>query len=110
MNNIDRAKQFLAFEALKGLDDALKEKEKIFVEKKIISKDDLDNLSYKISQLKKGMMIELIYYENHEYLKIAGIITKLDYIYKTIMIMDKKIYFADIISIQGDNISDLYDY
>ena len=43
-NNINRAKQFLAFEALKGLDEALKEKERLSVNKKIFFKDDQANL------------------------------------------------------------------
>ena len=39
-NNVDRAKQFLAFEALKGLDEALKEKEKESVNKRLFFKDE----------------------------------------------------------------------
>jgi len=109
-NNINRAKQFLAFEALKGLDEALKEKERLSVNKKIFFKDEQANLSYKLAQLKKGMVVELIYYENQEYQRLCGVITNIDYNLKSLIMIDKKINFIDIIMIQGEHIIDLYEY
>lgn len=109
-NNVDRAKQFLAFEALKGLEEALKEKEKLSVNKKLLFKDEEANLSYKLAQLKKGMDIELIYYENQEYQRLSGVIANIDYDLKLLTVIDKKIYFIDIVMIQGKNIKDLYEY
>ena len=103
-NNIDRAKQFLAFEALKGLDEALKEKERLSVNKKSFFKDEQANLSYKLAQLKKGMVVELIYYENQEYQRLCGVITNIDYNLKSLIMIDKKINFIDIIMIQGEDI------
>lgn len=103
-NNIERAKQFLAFEALKGLDEALKEKEKLSVNKKYFLKDEQANLSYKLAQLKKGMVVELTYYKNHEYHMVGGSITNIDYNLKLLTISNKKIYFIDIIMIQGEDI------
>lgn len=109
-NNVDRAKQFLAFEALKGLDEALKEKEKESVNKRLFFKDEQANLSYKLAQLKKGMIVELMYYDIQEYHKISGIITNIDYNLKSLTVINKKIYFIDILMIQGENIKDLYEY
>ena len=41
----DRAKQFIPFDALKGLKEALKEKEKIYVEKKELSEEEIVNIT-----------------------------------------------------------------
>ena len=39
MNKVARAKQFLPFDALKGLQEALREKEREYEEKKDLSED-----------------------------------------------------------------------
>lgn len=107
-DNIERAKQFLAFDALKGLNEALREKEKLFFDKDQFFKDDENNLLYKLSQLKIGMVIEVTFYDNNDYLYLVGAITNIDRTYKTITIADKKIHFTKIVNLQGKNINDLY--
>ena len=52
----DRARQFLPFDALKGYKEALKEKQKVIIPKKQLSEDDEQILSFKLNQIKKGIM------------------------------------------------------
>ena len=52
-NNLDRAKQFLPFDALKGFRKALEEKEKIYENKKDLSDDYFNNLDIKIKNVLK---------------------------------------------------------
>ena len=56
---LERTKIFLPFDALKGLKEALREKEKILVDKKILSIEEKEKISKKLIQIKKGMIIKV---------------------------------------------------
>ena len=55
---LERAKIFLPFDALKGFQEALREKEKVLVDRKILSIEEKQKISNKLLQIKKGMIIE----------------------------------------------------
>ncbi len=99
-NRIARAKQFLPFDALKGLQEALKEKEIEYEEKKELSEDTLAELNNKFNQIEKGSFVKIRYYRNGRYSEIKGIVTYIDYIKKRIQV-DKieNINICDIIDI-----------
>lgn len=98
----DRAKIFLPFDGLKGFKEALREKEKIVVPKKILSQDEKDIISYKLLQIKKEDIIKVVYYENDEYIETEGMVSNINYEDKSITIVYKKIDFNNIIDIKGD--------
>lgn len=99
-NNIDRAKLFNPFDALKGLQEALRQQEKI-IENKIELGEDLEiTLNKKISNLKKGDNITIKYYYQLQYIETSGIVKKIDKIEKTIYLLNTKIFFDDIIDIE----------
>ena len=106
----NRATQFLPFDALKGFKEAIKEKEKIKVDKIILSSEDEEKLSYYLGQVKKMMMVELIYYKSNNYIKIKGIVSQIDYINKTITIVKTKIKMEDILSIKSDEFIEYDNY
>ena len=54
VNRIARAKQFLPFDALKGLQEALREKEIEYEEKKELSEESLDDLQKEFNKIEKG--------------------------------------------------------
>ena len=56
----DRARQFLPFDALKGFKQAIKEREKIKVDKIELSEEMANVISYKLRQIKKGMITFLL--------------------------------------------------
>ena len=86
MTRASRAKQFLPFDALSGFKEALKEKE-IKKEAKIeLSEDSLQELENKLNELEKGSIIKLTYYKNNRYVETIGIITKIDYLRKKIIL------------------------
>ena len=74
----NRAQIFQSFDALKGFREILKEKERVIVPKKMLSEDDLAELDYKIHQVKIGMIIQITYYDNGQYIQIEGKVAKLD--------------------------------
>lgn len=100
MNRVARAKQFLPFDALKGLQEALKEKEIEYEEKKELSEDTLSELNDKFNQVENGKCIKLKYYKNGRYSEIEGIATNIDYIKKKIQInKTENVNICDIIDI-----------
>ena len=101
VNRVTRAKQFLPFDALKGLQQALREKEIEYEEKKELSEDTLTELNNKFHQLENGKFVKLKYYKNGRYREFKGIITNIDYIKKKIQInKTENVNICDIIDIQ----------
>lgn len=98
-NNVERAKIFHPFAALKGYDEALKQIEKIVEEKKELSDDYKDILDNKINNIKIGDIVSVKYYYGVEYIETKGIFKGIDNINKQIQILNSKIYFDDIIDI-----------
>lgn len=100
MANNDRAKQFASFDALKGLREALLEKEKIIVPKMDLSEDKKAELDWKLHQIKPNDMITVIYYANAEYLKITGMVSRFSSDSRTMQIVNTKLSFDDIRDIE----------
>ena len=85
-NRISRAKQFLPFDALKGLQEALREKEIEYEEKRELSEETLSELDNILNRIEIGDNVIIKYYKNRQYIEIKGIITKIDFIKKKIQI------------------------
>ncbi|WP_408072638.1 hypothetical protein [Butyrivibrio sp. JL13D10] len=90
MPRADRASQFQPFAALKGFEEALKERERIEVEKIELSEEALDYLDYQLSLLKVGDMVSIIYYDYGAYVQKTGLISniKKDAKYLTVVTTD----------------------
>lgn len=99
-NNIDRAKQFLPFDALKGFREMLSFVEKQKSEKKDFSSDFLDILNEKLNNLQKGMNIKVTYYYDLNYIETSGIVKKVDVVNQVLILLNTKINFDDIMDIE----------
>lgn len=104
--NVGRAKQFMAFAALRGYYDIVHERERITENKKELGQYEQMCINYKLAQVKKGMIVELKYYNGYKYDHIVGMVSEIDEIFKTITIVRTKIMFSDIIDIQGKEIEE----
>lgn len=102
MSRAERAKQFMPFDALKGLREALKEKEKIIVPKVELSEYAKSILDRKLQQVEKNDMITVVYFEKGEYLKVTGMVSRLDISSRNLKVVNTKIAFDDIYDIQGE--------
>ena len=95
-----RAKIFLPFDALEGFRDLLKSKveEKKKVEKRILSQDMIDIINDTLSNLKKGMLIKVTYYNENDrvYEVKTGVFTKMNINERIIMIIKDKIIIDNI--------------
>lgn len=96
----DRAKQFLPFDALKGLQEALREKEIEYEQKKELSEESLMELEKQFNKIEKGSNANIKYYKNKKYIEITGTVTNIDYIKKKIQInQSENINMCDILEI-----------
>ena len=93
---VSRAKQFVPFDALKGFREALMEKERIRVPKVELSEEMLEELDRKIHELKPGDMITVIYFHNDEYIKVTGLLAKIDADSRILQVVNTKIPLDDI--------------
>ena len=96
----ERAKIFMPFDALKGFKEALKEKEKIVVEKIELSEEEKDKLIAKLDMLKKGMLVKVTYYNKEEYIELKGILSMVNTCNKVITIVKEKIAVQDILEVE----------
>lgn len=102
MNLTQRAHIFSAFDALKGFRELLKEKERIVVPKRILSEDDLEVLNRKIHEVKPGMILTVIYFDNGDYVKFTGRVAKVKLEEQYVQIVKKKINIKSIVDLQAD--------
>lgn len=97
----DRARQFLPFDALKGLQEALREKEIELEERKDLSEEIMQELSDKLQMIEKEDNVKITYYHNQRYWNVQGkVISKNPIQKKLILENDIRINFIDIINIE----------
>lgn len=95
----ERAKQFMPFAALRGLPDALAVKEKVLVPKIELSPEMEEELDRQMHLLKKGEMAMVVYFDKGEYIKITGLVARIDVTSRLLQIVNTKIPFADILQV-----------
>ena len=92
----DRAKQFVPFAALKGLPEALSAKERITVDKIELSPEMAEDLDRRMHLLQKGNIATVVYFHKNEYIKITGMVARIDTTCRLLQIVNTKINFEDI--------------
>lgn len=101
MNRQDRAKQFMPFDALKGLQEELRKREerRSRIDKKILSDEMAEKLSVDLLKLRKNARVRLVFYRNGHYLDMEGDVVEVNFTYHYIKIGNEKIFFDDIYEI-----------
>ncbi len=92
----DRASQFQPFAALKGFEEALREKERIIVEKKDLSEEALEQLDYQIKQIEVGSMVTVIYYDGEAYIQKRGMVSRINTASRYLTVVTTDISFEDL--------------
>ncbi len=104
----NRAKQFMPFAALKGYEEALRAKEKIVVEKVELSEEKKAELNRKLFQIEKNDIINVVYFAKGEYIRIEGMVSRMDRDAGLLKIVNTKIPFSDIYDLWGGHIIEEY--
>lgn len=97
-----RAKQFAPFDALKGLKEAIAEKERIPTPRRILAEDAQEELNEQLSQLRKGTIVTVVYYciYAQEYHQLTGAVVKVDAYWSLLQVGNMSIDFAEIAEIE----------
>ncbi|MCR4704535.1 MAG: YolD-like family protein [Lachnospiraceae bacterium] len=98
----ERAKQFMPFAALRGLPEALAAKERIIVPKAELSEDMADELDRRMRDLTVGCVATVTYYHEGSYIKVTGMVARIDENAGFIQIVQTKIPFEAIYSIESE--------
>lgn len=98
----NRAKQFVPFAAVKGYEEALRAKEKIVVEKIELAEEKKEELDFKLHQIKKNDIITVVYFDKDEYIKIEGMVSRLDVDARVLKIVNTRILFEDIYELSAE--------
>ena len=99
----ERAKQFMPFAALKGHMEALRQKEKIVVEKQELSEEYKEDLDYKLRSIRQRDIVTVVYFHKGEYLKMTGMVARIDETARVLKVVNTKIAFDDLYEIQKEN-------
>ena len=100
----ERAKQFMPFAALKGYPEALRRKAKVVVPKLELSEDYALELDRKLRQVRKMDIVTVVYFYKGEYLKVTGVVSRVDVTARILKVVQTKIPFDDILDIAGEHI------
>ena len=102
MTRAERAKIFAPFDAMKGLQEALRDREErhLRVERHEVSEEQAEQNSRILLKLRRGMKVELdCYCAFHDVTK-QGKITDVDFTSRWLKLDDEQIDFEDIYSIK----------
>ncbi|MBE5813013.1 MAG: YolD-like family protein [Clostridiales bacterium] len=101
MGNVDRARQFMPFDALKGLQEALREKEKEIEDKKELSEESYSQIDRILRKLNAEDDVNIKFYKDKKYIEVYGKVTKINKLNQMLIINNHtNIYFDDIIKIE----------
>ena len=102
MTRQERAKQFMAFDAMKGLSEALRDREErhLRVEKHDISDEAIEQNSRVLSALTRGMRVRLEYYRAFHDVVGEGRVTELSVPFKYLRLDGEKVIFENIYKIE----------
>lgn len=99
-----RAKQFMMFDAMKGLTEAISEKERQQGAKRILTEDRIEEINQKMNAIKIGDKISVVYYCQYarRYQYTSGSVTGIDTYCRCLEI--------ERVSVGFDEIYDIYEY
>ena len=118
----NRAKIFSPFAALRGYDEQLAE-EKLRTErvtKRILTEEEMSDLSDKLMQVTKGMTVTVRYFVEDtahpevpvvgNYVTLTGKVEAVDTVFRTLQIEKAAVPFEDLVEIRGDGIVAIDNY
>ena len=103
MTREQRAKQFMPFDAMKGLKEALTEREDRHsrVEKHGVSEEQTEENNREICRIGKGSRVFLTCHMAFHDVEITGTVTEIDRVLRCLRVDDERIPFDDIYTIRA---------
>lgn len=100
MDQVNRAKQFMPFDALKGFQEALAEKERIIMPRKELSEERRAELDGILHQIRRTDIVTAEYFCDGEYVQVTGEVSGIDEIRRVLKIAGMWIPIDDIFDLQ----------
>ena len=97
----------MPFAAVKGHEEALRAKEKIVVEKIELSEEKKEELDFKLQLIKRTDVISVVYFCKDEYIKLEGMVSRIDTDARILKVVNTKIPFEDIYELSGEHIQEV---
>ncbi|HAS72620.1 MAG TPA: hypothetical protein DCS67_00575 [Clostridiales bacterium UBA8960] len=94
-----RAKQFLPFDAVKGLREALKKKESVPEARHELSEELALELNEKMQKIQKGVNVTVTYYYIDTYIQLTGTVMQFDPVFRTLEVDETVIDIDDILDL-----------
>ena len=101
MDRAERAKQFMPFSALDGLNRTLNEKNRPTEERICLGEDAQIELDRRLHTLSPGREASIVYYVNRQYSVLSGTVMRIDLPGRGILIDETWIALDDILEIQA---------
>ena len=101
MSPAERAKQFMPFDAVKGLREALarKEAELLYTERQELSEDAAAALNETLASLRPGDRVAVTYFENHRYQTYSDRFRRIRANDPVIELWDRNIPLSDVFTV-----------
>lgn len=109
MSRQERAKQFMPFAALKGYEDALRKKEKVTVPKAQLCPERQEELDRILRQIRRNDMVTAVYFQEGEYVKLTGMVSRIDGTARILKIVDTKIDFENLYEVEMQEVGREFD-
>lgn len=103
MTNAERAKQFMAFSALKGFEEAVKIQEQPREARVFLGEDAQQELNAKLQALEVGDTITAEYYHGGCYVRVHGRVKKIDMNIRRLLLDEVRIPIDDLKNIYREN-------
>ncbi len=102
MTRQQRAKQFQPFDAMKGLNKALRDREERHsrVDKREISEEKINDIQNVLMRVKSGARVRIERYKAFHYVVSKEIVDKISMANKFLVVNEEKIFFEDIYEIR----------
>lgn len=101
MDRAERAKQFLPFAALEGLDRTLSDLNRPVDDRVCLGEDAQIELDRRLHTLCPGREVCAVYYANRHYTALSGTVMKIDQTGRCILIDDTWVALDDILELQA---------
>lgn len=106
-NNIERAKQFMPFAALRGYYELVREQERVTEPRRELSDEEADILSQRLGHIQKGMVVRVRHYDTDAYVTTQGVVSRICPEFHRLTIIKREIRYEDILSVDATELDAL---
>lgn len=78
MSRENRAKQFLPFAALRGLNEALREAERVVMPRAVLFEEEMERVDRMLQKVRVGQRVWAVCYRDGVYMTVCGLVERVE--------------------------------